>query len=124
MSLSFAEPQADAIPYAKILLLGEAGSGKTHAALTFPSPAVIDAEGSAGWFADRFKFKSVPTKSYRDVCDLVRQVCANPDGRETIVIDSLTTIYNGLVNAATEQRISAGSDDLRPLDWSRIKRKF
>lgn len=109
---------------AKVLLIGEAGVGKSHAALTFPNPAVIDAEGSADWFADRFKFVAVPTKSYSDVRDLVKSVREGRVKCDTLVIDSLTSIYNGLVNAATMERQRSGSDDLRPLDWGRIKRKF
>ena len=116
--LTFTEPSRTG-RYAKVLLIGEAGSGKTHAALTFPKCAVIDAEGSIGWFADRFDFVSVPTKSYRDVTNLIGQVRAKRVPCETLVIDSLTTIYSGLVNAA-----SADREDLRPLDWGRIKRKF
>lgn len=103
---------------AKVLLIGEAGSGKTHAALTFPSPCVIDAEGSIDWFADRFKFVATATKSYRDVSKIIAEARAGDMPGETLVIDSLTTIYNGLVNAASSDR-----DDLRPLDWGRIKRK-
>jgi hypothetical protein len=104
---------------AKILLLGDAGSGKTHAALTFPKPAVIDAEGSINWFADRFDFVAVPTKSYQDVQAIIAQARNGALPGETLVIDSLTSIYNGLLNAASSQR-----EDLRPLDWGRIKRKF
>jgi hypothetical protein len=109
---------------AKVLLIGEAGTGKTHASLTFPRPVVIDAEGSADWFADRFAFEAVPTKSYSDVRTLLEQVRTKRVNCETVIIDSLTTIYNGLVNAATIDRMKQGSDDLRPLDWGRIKRKF
>jgi hypothetical protein len=104
---------------AKILLLGEAGTGKSHAALTFPKPAVIDAEGSIDWFADRFQFVSVNTKSYRDVQDILADIRAGNVPCETVVIDSLTTIYNGLLAAVAGER-----DDLRPMDWGRIKRKF
>ncbi len=99
------KPPADASARAKVLLIGPAGAGKTHAALTFPKPAVIDAEGSIGWFKDRFAFDAVATKSYSDVRDLIRQVRANPSGYETIVIDSLTTVYNGLINVASQGRI-------------------
>jgi hypothetical protein len=105
--------------HAKVLLIGEAGSGKTHAALTFPKPAVIDAEGSIDWFADRFSFVSVPTKSYKDVTQLIQSVRTGQVKCDTLVIDSLTSIYNGLLNAASSER-----EDLRPLDWGRIKRKF
>jgi len=105
--------------FAKVLLIGDAGSGKTHAALTFPKPAVIDAEGSIDWFADRFDFVSVPTKSYKDVTALVQSVRNGQVKCDTLVIDSLTSIYNGLLNAASSER-----EDLRPLDWGRIKRKF
>lgn len=110
--------------HAKVLLIGEAGVGKSHAALTFPNPAVIDAEGSVDWFADRFSFVAVPTKSYADCRELVQQVRAGRVKCDSLVIDSLTSIYNGLVNAATQERQKQGSDDLRPLDWGRIKRKF
>jgi hypothetical protein len=89
---------------AKVLLIGEPGVGKSHVSLTFPKPAVIDAEGSA------VREGKVP-------CD-------------TLIIDSLTSIYNSLVNQATLERQTKSpsnpypSDDLRPLDWGRIKRKF
>lgn len=116
--LAFKAPE-NASARAKVLLIGSAGVGKTHAALTFPKPAVIDAEGSVGWFKDRFQFDAVATKSYSDVRDLIRDVRSNKAGYETVVIDSLTTIYNGLINVASKDR-----DDLRPLDWGRIKRKF
>ena len=118
------KPVAPQLRRAKVLLIGEAGVGKTHAALTFPNPAVIDAEGSIDWFADRFKFVAVPTKSYADVRDLVTSVRTGKVKCDTLIIDSLTSVYNGLVNAATLERQKQGSDDLRPLDWGRIKRKF
>jgi hypothetical protein len=104
---------------AKVLLIGEAGTGKSHAALTFPKPVVIDAEGSIDWFADRFTFKAVATKSYSDVRDLVRQVREGRVDCETLVIDGWTTIYNGLINVAS----GSGENDLSPRDWGRIKRK-
>lgn len=127
MSVLAFKPVQVATRHAKVLLIGEAGVGKTHAALTFPKPAMIDAEGSADWFADRFgSFPVVATKSYADVTELLRQVRAGDVPCETVIIDSLTSIYNGLVNAATEARLKEKypSDDLRPLDWGRIKRKF
>jgi hypothetical protein len=43
---------------------------------------------------------------------------------ETLVIDSLTTVYNALLNAAVSARLKDGKEDLRPIDWGRIKRKF
>lgn len=117
MSLQFSKSEP-ALRRAKVLLIGDPGTGKTHAGLTFPKPAVIDAEGSSGWFADRFEFDAVATKSYRDVVELVRSVRAS--GKyETLVVDSLTSIYQSLMNAASAER-----EDLRPLDWGRIKRKF
>lgn len=123
--LQFA-PVAPATRRAKVLLIGEAGTGKTHAALTFPKPVMIDAEGSADWFSDRFAFSAVNTKSYTDVSDLLKQIRNGGVPCETVIIDSLTSIYNGLVNAATEARLAGPypSDDLRPIDWGRIKRKF
>jgi hypothetical protein len=118
MALTFQKVKPSA-RRAKVLLLGEAGSGKTHLALTFPKPAVIDAEGSINWFADRFDFVAVPTKSYQDVRAIIAQARTGAMPGETLVIDSLTSIYNGLLNAAATER-----EDLRPLDWGRIKRKF
>ena len=118
MSLAFTKATS-ATRRAKVLLIGEAGTGKTHAALTFPKPAVIDAEGSSDWFADRFEFSAVNTKSYADARELVTQVRNGRVPCETLVIDSLTSIYNGLLMAA-----SATREDLRPIDWGRIKRKF
>jgi hypothetical protein len=129
MSLQF-KPVTPQKRRAKVLLIGEPGVGKSHAAMTAPGVAVIDAEGSADWFADRFQFIAVPTKSYREVRELVKSVREGKVKCETLVIDSLTSIYNSLVNEATIERQTKSqsnpypSDDLRPLDWGRIKRKF
>lgn len=106
---------------AKVLLFGDSAVGKTHASLTFPKPAVIDAEGSADLFVDRFDFQVSATKSVSEARSLVDDIKAGRVECDTIVIDSLTSFYNTLLNAA-----SIGKDDgtMLPADWGKVKRTF
>ena len=68
--LKFSPPKGN--PYAKILVIGDAGAGKTHFGMTFPDPYFIDTEGGVGFFANRFQFKDVHTRSYADIMDTLK----------------------------------------------------
>lgn len=110
---------------AKILLLGEPGAGKTFGALTFPAPAVIDAEGSVTLFGEQFDFVSDATKSVAEAIKMAEDVAAGrvkmDDGRpcQTLVIDSLTSLYNTVQIAAMGKN---GEIDMQK--WGLIKRSF
>ena len=43
--ITFTE-ETDGVAYAKVLILGDSGVGKTHFGLTFPEPLAIDTENA------------------------------------------------------------------------------
>jgi hypothetical protein len=120
---SFQKPQLGSVK-AKILLVGSFGSGKTYGALTFPRPAVIDAEGSVDLYGDEFDFVSLPTKSVQDAMDAVSQVTrgrVEVGGKpcETLVLDSLSSFYDTIQFA-----MMGDSGDIDQQKWGLIKRQY
>lgn len=101
----------------KVLLIGTEGTGKTRAALTFPSPAVIDTETGTDLFARKFDFDVFQTKSVKEAVEAVNEAMKGP--YETIVLDSMTPIYNSLTSAA-EGAQRDGS--LSAKQWGTIKK--
>jgi len=87
------------IAKAKVLILGDYGVGKTHYALTFPEPLVIDTENALGFFRNRFDFMDAHTRSYDEINQLMDQAIAKRIPGETLVIDSITSIYKALQEA-------------------------
>jgi hypothetical protein len=114
----------------KICIYGSPGAGKTHFSLTFPKPAVIDLEHGSDLFADRFDFDVLHTKSCAGVLEAVEAISQNPESFETLVIDPISVIWEGLQDAFVEdleQKIQAGrsrrtDSELQFADWKRIKR--
>jgi AAA domain len=121
--MAFQKPKLGSVK-AKILLIGEPGSGKTYAGLTFPAPAVIDSEGSVDLFSDQFDFVSVATKSLKEAIDATNEVMHGKvlvDGQpcKTLVIDSLTSFYNTIQHASMKT-----DGDIGMQGWGLIKRRF
>ena len=119
MSVAFA-PAAKQPRFAKVLLIGNAGKGKTQAALSFPNPVVIDTEGGTGWFADKFTFNVAHTKSVKEVKKLLDDVQRGAVKCETIIIDSLTSLHNTLLSAGG-QHTKDGALSMR--EWGVLKKE-
>lgn len=116
----------------KVTVYGESGVGKTHFALTFPDPAVIDTESGTDFFAGRFNFLVWKTKSYADVLAAVKMIERGEVKCQTLVIDSITVINDVLREAgfraaeARARRKGREVDDLNltPRDWGNIKMRI
>lgn len=116
----------------KVTVYGESGVGKTHFALTFPDPAVIDTESGTDFFAGRFNFLVWKTKSYADVLAAAEMIERGEVKCQTLVIDSITVINDVLREAgfraaeARARRKGRGADDLNltPRDWGNIKMRI
>lgn len=120
---AFQKPQLGSVK-AKILLVGSFGSGKTYGGLTFPRPAVIDSEGSVDLYGNEFEFVSVPTKSLKEALGAINEVMRGKvevAGKpcDTLVIDSLSSFYDGVQHAMMRPD---GSIDMQA--WGLIKRKY
>jgi RecA/RadA recombinase len=87
----------------KLLMFGPAGVGKTTAAIQFPRSYVIDTErGAENYDKALTESGSVvfQTLDYGDVCQEVKSLLSEPHEYRTLVIDSLTNLYNEMAQRA------------------------
>lgn len=109
----------------KILLYGASGSGKTRAALTFPRPLLVDAEGGSAFYRGRTgigEFLVKDTKSLTDlekVISLVQQ--DNGKSVDTLIIDPITVFYDVQKDAMAR---TAKDGALGFREWARINNRM
>lgn len=118
----------------KVGLLGEPGAGKTALALDFPRPLIcVDTESGTDFFRTRVApFRVLKTKNVAEVIELVKAVESGTLACETLVIDSLTMVYDVLRESGmmtAENRARRKNEDpedatVTPRDWNKIKMKF
>lgn len=110
-----ARPANRASALIKTLIWGEAGSGKTRCALSFPAPLVLDLERGCEWYADEFDFWVAHPTAELPVTGLVKAVVdqvlagAYPD-RKTLVIDPITDYLDQLEVVLIGQLRAKGMD--------------
>ncbi|MEW5803071.1 MAG: ATP-binding protein [bacterium] len=116
----------------KISLYGTPGVGKTFFALGFPAPAVIDLEGGTDFYADRFQFHVLDTKSYAEVLNAVNFLEQGDHDFKTLIIDPITVIWSALqegrLEFKTQDPDKAVSGEEKSgftyVDWMQIKRFY
>ena len=89
----------------KALFYGSAGVGKTMAAIQFPKPYVIDTEGSTNKPQYVKAINDVGgvvlmTTDFDEMINEVRELLTTKHEYKTLVIDSLTLLYNDLLEKA------------------------
>ncbi len=92
----------------KILLFGEAGVGKTTAALQFPAAYVIDAERgtTTSLYVDRIREGGGAVFHTNDIDEVmaeVRTLLSEEHPYRTLILDPVTTIYDDLVDRSSRQ---------------------
>lgn len=87
----------------KILLWGPPGSGKTHCALTWPEPALIDVETRGAHFADRVSFAHAEPQSIEEIQEVLKELRSGALPCQTFVFDSYSAVYEKLTVAHTKQ---------------------
>ena len=108
----------------KLYVYGESGTGKTVTALSFPSPAVIDAERGTIFYGDKFDFDVKYTSNPTEVMTLIRELIIDPSGYKSLVIDPFTTIYEAILDQQTmfmRKKTGNKTYELKPLDYKAIK---
>jgi DNA-binding transcriptional regulator YdaS (Cro superfamily) len=99
----------------KLFMYGEAGAGKTTAAISFPRPYVIDCEGGTAqkqYVAkieeqDGLLFK---TTDFDELIAEVRTLLTVEHPYKTLVIDPLTILYNDLLVKSAAQLKAASKE--------------
>ncbi len=89
----------------KALFYGNAGVGKTMAAIQFPKPYIIDTEGSTNkpqYVAaiDRVDGAVLMTVDFDEMVNEVKELLTTQHDYKTLIIDSLTLLYNDLLDKA------------------------
>lgn len=89
----------------KALFYGSAGVGKTMAAIQFPKPYIIDTEGSTNKpqyvkAIDKVDGAVLMTVDFDEMVNEVRELLTSKHEYKTLVIDSLTLLYNDLLEKA------------------------
>lgn len=89
----------------KALFYGCAGVGKTMAAIQFPKPYIIDTEGSTNKpqyvrAIDAVDGAVLMTVDFDEMVNEVRELLTTKHEYKTLVIDSLTLLYNDLLEKA------------------------
>jgi hypothetical protein len=107
----------------KILFWGPQGAGKTHTALSWPSPALVDVETRGRNFAARqqeFSFEHAEIGSLEQLAAVFKELRDGSMASETVVVDSASAIYYRFVEEHTK-RTSSGSF---VTDWVTVNRRF
>lgn len=129
--MAFKKPEKT-ISGTRILIFGEAGTRKTRTALTFPNVAYIDSDQGADnyyeEFADNLALVSDST-TFSEVNDDLEEIEDIKDDIDTIVLDSITKIYENQQHTAlrvVEQRARKNGrliegEGLSPKEWGVIK---
>lgn len=117
----------------KLFLWGSWGVGKTTVGLQFPKPAVLDMDGGAELYGNKYNFDILKSTSLREIKLAVQFLIDNPGQYETLVLDPIT-IYWELVqkywSAVFLNRIKGVRAnkheffDLGPREWATIKADF
>lgn len=89
----------------KALFYGTAGVGKTMAAIQFPKPYIIDTEGSTNKpqyvrAIEKVDGSVLMTVDFDEMVNEVRELLTTNHAYKTLVIDSLTLLYNDLLEKA------------------------
>lgn len=89
----------------KALFYGSAGVGKTMAAIQFPKPYIIDTEGSTNKsqyvaHIEKSGGAVLMTVDFDEMINEVRELLTTKHEYKTLVIDSLTLLYNDLLEKA------------------------
>lgn len=89
----------------KALFYGSAGVGKTMASIQFPKPYIIDTEGSTNKpqyvkQIDKVDGAVLMTVDFDEMVNEVRELLTTTHDYKTLVIDSLTLLYNDLLEKA------------------------
>lgn len=89
----------------KCLFYGSAGVGKTMAAIQFPKPYIIDTEGSTNKpqyvkAIDKVDGAVLMTVDFDEMVAEVKELLTTKHDYKTLIIDSLTLLYNDLLEKA------------------------
>jgi hypothetical protein len=119
----------------KLFIYGRFGCGKTTLALQYPNPVIIDLDGSADLYGDKFEFDRPgdTPETADDVMNSVNWLLHNKHDYKTLIIDPITIYWEMLQKKWSEiflLRNKTGKGhkhdyyDFQMKDWNVIKSEF
>lgn len=104
----------------KIVIYGKPGVGKTWAAMEFPNVYYIDTEGGAD--LDHYRKKLKESKAmyfgpedgsldFNSVLEQIQALATEEHDRKTLVIDSMSKLFNNQIATTQEEMIRSGTED-------------
>ena len=118
----------------KIFLWGSWGTGKTTLALQFPAPVVLDLDGGAELYGDRYKFDVLRSANLVEIKNAIAfLVNGGEHNYQTLVIDPITVYWEILQKYWSDVFLRRNRDhkayryefyDLGPKEWTTIKEDF
>lgn len=104
----------------KIVIYGKPGVGKTWAAMEFPNVFYIDTEGGAD--LDHYRQKLKESKAmyfgpedgsldFNSVLEQIQALATEEHDRKTLVIDSLSKLFNNQIAMTQEEMLKNGIED-------------
>lgn len=109
----------------KMYVYGEAGTGKTYTALSFPAPVIVDTEKGSGLYREEFNdFPVADLSSAEEVLAGIDELLEDPGDRKTFILDSFTALYANILRLREESlKAKTGNKnyELQPLDYKYVK---
>ena len=102
----------------KILAWGVPGAGKSYFALSAPDPAIIDFEHRASHQRRHFEFLELAPTSIREGIEAIREIAEGNVACKSVVVDSLSKVYQGFIKRATSMTEKGGAIT----DWPAVNR--
>lgn len=118
-TLKATDPKAAKPSRPKVLIFGKPGAGKTWTALDFPGAYLIDCEGGANLshYTDKLKASGglylgpdQGSNDFATVTDEIVTLATTKHDRKTLIIDSISKLFNTAVSAEHERMEKAGRD--------------
>lgn len=115
MSLFKPSSETGKTVYDKILIWGPTHTSKTHAALGWPEPALVDVENRGAHFADRFVFSHAQPRTMDEILAIIEELKAGHLPCKSFILDGYSGIYEKLVvrhtvTVTVDGRVSAATD--------------
>lgn len=118
----------------KMFVFGEAGVGKTLAAIQFPNAYIIDCEKGTDFYSKSISKAGsavLQTNDPEEIIEEIRQLLTTKHEYKTLIIDPVTQIYNALQEkwnrifekyADTEKQREVGDFGMRY--WGKVKSQY
>jgi len=111
--------------YLKVAAWGDAGTGKTRFALSFPKVAFIDSQRGSDPYIQKYSFKLLRANRWKQLQAPINWLKQHPGIFETLVIDQMTTFYKDSIQDVVDYiKNKRGNEIITRGDWGIVGRRY